>query len=53
MKDLFQLILALLALRFKLRARVEAKNLILRQQVNVLRRQSPKRPLSLPFWKSA
>ena len=44
MNDLFQLIVGILASRFKSRAQLEAENLILRQQVNVLRRQSPKRP---------
>src|SRR5713101_1193770 len=44
MNDLFQLILGILASRFKSRGQLEAENLILRQQVNVLRRQSPKRP---------
>ncbi len=44
MIELFQLILAVLASLFKSRARLEAENLILRQQVNVLRRQIPKRP---------
>jgi transposase InsO family protein len=44
MTDLLRLILAVLALLFKSRARLEAENLVLRQQVNVLRRQMPKRP---------
>jgi hypothetical protein len=44
MNDLFQLILGILASRFKSRAKLEAENLILRQQVNVLRRQVSKRP---------
>jgi hypothetical protein len=44
MNDLFQLILSILASRFKSRAKLEAENLILRQQVNVLRRQASKRP---------
>src|SRR5258707_3425498 len=44
MTDLFKLILAILALRFKARATLEAENLVLRQQVNVLRRRTPKRP---------
>ncbi len=35
MTDLFKLILGILALRFKARATLEAKNLVLRQQVNV------------------
>jgi hypothetical protein len=44
MTDLFRLILGILASRFKARASLEAKNLVLRQQVNVLRRRTPKRP---------
>jgi hypothetical protein len=44
MTDLFKLIFGILASRFKPRATLEAENLILRQQVNVLRRQMPKRP---------
>src|ERR1700761_7941577 len=44
MTDLFKLILGILALRFKARATLEAENLVLRQQVNVLRRRTPKRP---------
>jgi hypothetical protein len=44
MVEVFQLILDALASRFKSRARLEAENLILRQQVNVLCRQIPKRP---------
>ena len=44
MTDLFKLILGILASRFKARATLEAENLILRQQVNVLRRRTPKRP---------
>src|SRR5467141_902933 len=44
MTDLFKLILAILASRFKARATLEAENLVLRQQVNVLRRRTPKRP---------
>jgi hypothetical protein len=44
MTDLFKLILGILASRFKSRATLEAENLILRQQVNVLRRRTPKRP---------
>src|SRR3979411_3189742 len=43
MTDLFKLILGILALRFKPRA-TEAENPVLRQQVNVLRRRTPKRP---------
>src|SRR5580700_105707 len=44
MTDLFRLILVILASRFKARATLEAENLVLRQQVNVLRRRTPKRP---------
>jgi hypothetical protein len=44
MTDLFKLILCILASRFKARATLEAGNLVLRQQVNVLRRRTPKRP---------
>src|ERR1700755_775261 len=44
MTDLFKLILGLLASRFKARATLEAENLVLRQQLNVLRRRTPKRP---------
>jgi hypothetical protein len=44
MTDLFKLILGILASRLKARATLEAENLVLRQQVNVLRRRTPKRP---------
>src|SRR5258706_15678840 len=44
MTDLFKLNLGILASRFKARATLEAENLVLRQQVNVLRRRTPKRP---------
>jgi hypothetical protein len=44
MIELFQLILGVLAALFKSRATLEAENLVLRQQVNVLRRQVSKRP---------
>jgi hypothetical protein len=44
MADLLKLFLAVLASLFKSRAQLEAENLVLRQQVNVLRRRSPKRP---------
>src|ERR1700681_2367065 len=44
MTDLLKLILGVLASLFKSRAKLEAEVLILRQQINVLRRQSPKRP---------
>ena len=43
MKDLFKLILGVLASLFKSRAKLEAEILILRQQINVLRRRAPKR----------
>src|ERR1700738_1556743 len=44
MTDLFKLILGILASRFKARATLEAENLVLRHQLNVLRRRTPKRP---------
>ena len=44
MTDLFKLIFGILASRFKARATLEAENLVLRHQVNVLRRRTPKRP---------
>jgi transposase InsO family protein len=44
MTDLLQLILSVLASLFKSRAALEAEILVLRQQINVLRRQMPKRP---------
>ena len=44
MADLLKLILGLLASLFKSRASLEAEVLILRQQINVLRRRMPKRP---------
>ena len=44
MTDLFKLILGMLASRLKARATLEAENMVLRQQVNVLRRRTPKRP---------
>jgi transposase InsO family protein len=44
MTDLLRLILSVLASLFKSRAELEAENLILRQQINVLRRRMPKRP---------
>jgi dTDP-L-rhamnose 4-epimerase len=43
MKDLFKLILGVLASLFKSRAKLEAEILILRQQINVLRRRAPNR----------
>src|SRR5262245_46053002 len=45
MTDLLRLLLAVLASLFKSRAELEAEILVLRQQVNVLRRQVPKRPV--------
>ena len=44
MTDLLRLILAILASPFKSRAELEAENLMLRQQINVLCRRMPKRP---------
>ena len=44
MTDLFWLILGILASLVKTRAELEAENLVLRQQINVLRRRKPKRP---------
>src|ERR1700747_2746679 len=44
MTDLFRLILGILASRFNARGALVAENLVLRQQVNVLRRRTPKRP---------
>ena len=44
MMDLFKLILGVLASLFRSRAKLEAEILILRQQINVLRRRVPKRP---------
>ena len=44
MTDLLKLILVSLASRFKSRANLEAEVLILRQQINILRRRMPKRP---------
>ncbi len=44
MIDLFKLILGVLASLFKSRARLEAEILVLRQQINVLRRGTPRRP---------
>src|ERR1700712_4088388 len=44
MTDLFKLLLGILASRFKARATLEAENLVLRQQLNVLRPRTPKRP---------
>jgi hypothetical protein len=44
MTDLLGLILAVLASLFRSRTRLEAENLVLRQQINVLHRRLPKRP---------
>jgi transposase InsO family protein len=44
MTDLLRLMLAFLSSLFKSRDQLEAENLVLRQQVNVLRRRMPKRP---------
>jgi hypothetical protein len=44
MTDVLRLILAILASLFKSRAELEAENLVLRQQINVLSRRMPKRP---------
>src|SRR5512139_455890 len=44
MIDLLKLILGVLTSLFKSRAELEAEILVLRQQVNVLRRRMPKRP---------
>src|SRR6202047_1595511 len=44
MTDLLKLILGVLASLFRSRAKLEAENLVLRQQINVLRRRMPKRP---------
>src|SRR6266478_4548790 len=42
MTDLFRLILGILASRFKARATLEAENLVLRQQLNVVCTENPK-----------
>jgi hypothetical protein len=44
MTDLLKLIVGVLASLFRSRAKLEAENLVLRQQINVLRRREPKRP---------
>ncbi len=44
MTDLFKLILGLLASLFRSRAKLEAEILVLRQQINVLRRRASRRP---------
>ena len=44
MTDLLKVILGVLASLFRSRAKLEAENLVLRQQINGLRRRMPKRP---------
>jgi hypothetical protein len=44
MTDLLRLILTILASLFKTRAELQAENLVLRQQINVLSRRTPRRP---------
>jgi hypothetical protein len=44
MIDLFKLILGVLTSPFRSRAQLEAEILVLRQQINVLRRRASKRP---------
>ena len=44
MTDLFKLILGVLASLFRSRTNLEAEILVLRQQINVLRRRASKRP---------
>ena len=44
MAELLKLIFGVLASLLKSRAKLEAENLVLRQQINVLRRHAPKRP---------
>ena len=44
MTELLKLIFGVLASLFKSRAKLEAEILVLRQQINVLRRRMPKRP---------
>src|SRR5437667_11722471 len=44
MIDLFKLILGVLASLFRSKAKLEAEILVLRQQINVLRRRASKRP---------
>src|SRR5471032_564899 len=44
MNDLPRLILGVLASLFKSSAKLEAENLVMRQQINVIRRRVPKRP---------
>jgi hypothetical protein len=47
MTDLFRLILAVLPSLFKSPAELDAENLVLRQQINVLRQRMAKRRSSL------
>src|SRR5450756_1017828 len=44
MKDLLKLIIGVLASLFRSKAKLAAEILVLRQQINVLRRRMPKRP---------
>ena len=44
MTDLFRAILAVVAALLRSRAELAAENLVLRQQINVLRRRMPSRP---------
>jgi hypothetical protein len=44
MTELLKLIFGVLASLFKSRAKLEGEILVLRQQINVLRRRAPKRP---------
>src|ERR1019366_2364683 len=44
MTELLKLIFGVMASLLKSRAKLEAENLVLRQQINVLRRWAPKRP---------
>jgi hypothetical protein len=49
MADVLKLILGLIADLFRSRASLEAEILVLRQQINVLRRLRPKRPTPSSF----
>jgi hypothetical protein len=44
MTDLLKLMLDVLASLFRSRVKLEAENLVLRQQINVLLRRMPERP---------
>jgi hypothetical protein len=44
MRDFLKLLAHLLAAKFKSRARLEAENVVLRHQLNVLQRAAPNRP---------